>query len=109
MKKWYLITVLAVLLAGCNAKTNDGINPTAPGYTGGGFPNPLVLFNGQFAPRVGLNPVATIYLPNYCPTYSYDAGVTIAIGDTFVPPVQGNGNLVFGVSTYSKSGNSYAN
>jgi len=90
---------------GCTPKLNDGISPTQPAYTGTSFPNPLVLFNGQFAPGVGLIPGSnTVFLTPFCSDYSYDAGITIAIGNTTVTPIQGNGNLVFGVSTYDQSG-----
>ena len=90
---------------GCTPKLNDGISTTQPAYTGTSFPNPLVLFNGQFAPGVGLIPGSnTVFLTPFCSDYSYDAGITIAIGNTTVTPIQGNGNLVFGVSTYDQSG-----
>ena len=94
----FLVGVLA--LAGCQAKTNDGLIPTQPSYTGGGFLNPLNLYDGSLAAGVAVD----VYLPA-----PYDASVTIQFNDTSVTPVSGHANMVFGVNNYSVSGNPGAN
>lgn len=111
--KW-LFTAGIAFVAGCTPVKNAGITPTQPGYTQNSLPNPLVLYNGQFAAGCGLIPSPnTLFLANFCAppfgTYSYDVAVTINTDDTSVTPIHGHGNLVFGVSTYSQSGNTCAN
>jgi hypothetical protein len=89
-----------LLLVGCQAKTNDGLIPTQPSYTGGGFLSPLNLYDGSLAAGVGVD----VYLPA-----PYDASVTILFNDTTVTPVSGHANMVFAVGSYSVSGNPGAN
>ncbi len=93
------LVVLAFLWTACSPKTNDGVTPNQPAYTGNNYPNPMIFYNGTLAAGVS---VASPYLPS-----PYDAALTIGFGDTSVRPISGNANMVFGVTNYSTSNSEY--
>jgi hypothetical protein len=89
--KWVLIIAMA-LLFGCAPKTNDGITPTQPAYTGGNLPNPFTLYNGSLAPGIGV----TVYLPS-----PYTTTLNINAADTSITPISGKASYSFGISNYN--------
>lgn len=93
--KWLVVPVL-ILVAGCSAKTNDGITAPQPSYTGT-YPNPLVIYNsGTVAAGLILG---DLFLNPPSPPVTGE-GVTISFNDTSVTPISGTSNLLYGVLSY---------
>jgi hypothetical protein len=97
MKHFAWIFIFAmVLLAGCSPKTNDGITPTQPSYTGGNLPDPFLIYNGSLAAGIGV----TVFLPP-----PYTAPVNVNLTDTSITPISGNASMSFGLSSFNPGGN----
>jgi hypothetical protein len=94
----WLGLVSLVLLVGCAPKANDGITPTQPSYTNGGFPNPLVIFNGTFLS--GCSPNVYEYSPN---GQVNNAAASVLFPDTSTLPQAGNANLINVVQAYNNT------